>query len=93
MRIADIKHKGLAGLYERGDGSKLDSRLVDKLKKMFLFLDAIEHSNEIKDWPLWKAHQLSDRRWSFHVTANYRLTFAVDDAAKEITVLDLEDYH
>jgi hypothetical protein len=41
MRIADIKHKGLAGLYERGDGSKLDSRLVDKLKKMFLFLDAM----------------------------------------------------
>jgi toxin HigB-1 len=93
MKVVDIKHKGLARLYEHGDGSKLDSRLVDKLKKMFLFLDGIEHSNEIKEWPLWKAYQLSDHRWSFHVTANYRLTFAVDDIAKEISVLDLEDYH
>ena len=93
MRISEIRHKGVARLYERGDGSKLDSHVVDKLKKMFLFLDAIEHSNEIKAWPLWKAHQLTDRRWSFHVTANYRLTFAVDDETKEISLLDLEDYH
>jgi proteic killer suppression protein len=58
-----------------------------------LFLDGIDHSDEIRDWPLWKAHQLTDQRWSFHVTANFRLTFVVDDAAKEISVLDLEDYH
>jgi proteic killer suppression protein len=93
MKIVGIRHKGLAKLYERGDGTKLDSRVVDKLTKMFLFLDGIEHSNEIKDWPLWKAHQLTDRRWSLHVTANYRLTFTVDDTVKEISILDLEDYH
>jgi plasmid maintenance system killer protein len=40
-----------------------------------------------------KAHQLSDDRWSFHVTANWRMTFAVNDEANEITILDLEDYH
>jgi hypothetical protein len=37
--------------------------------------------------------QLSDGRWSFHVTANDRLTVAVDDGLKEISLLDLEDYH
>ncbi len=93
MKVVGFRHKGLAKLYERGDGAKLDGRLIDKLTKMFLFLDALEHSDEIKDWPLWKAHQLTDRRWSFHVTANYRLTFAVDDGAKEISLIDLEDYH
>ncbi len=67
--------------------------MVDKLRKMFFFLDGIDHSDEIKDWPLWKIHRLSDGRWSFHVTANYRLTFLVNDDAKEITILDFEDYH
>lgn len=80
-------------MYGSGDASKLDRNLVDKLRKMFLFLDGIDHSDEIKDWPLWKTHRLSNERWSFHVTANYRLTFLVDDEAKEITILDLEDYH
>jgi proteic killer suppression protein len=93
MKIVDFKHKGLARLYERGDGAKLDSRVVDKLNKMFLFLDGIDDAEEIKAWPLWKAHQLSDGRWSFHVTANFRLTFLVDNAAKEISIVDLEDYH
>ncbi len=93
MKIVGFRHKGLARLYGHGESAKLDSRIIDKLTKMFLFLDGIEHSDEIKDWPLWKAHQLSDDRWSFHVTANYRLTFAIDDATKEISILDLEDYH
>lgn len=53
----------------------------------------MEHSDEFRSLSFWKAHQLSDGRWSFHVTANYRLTFAVDDAAGEISILDLEDYH
>jgi proteic killer suppression protein len=53
----------------------------------------MEHSDEFRSLAFWKVHQLSDARWSFHVTANYRLTFAVDDAAGEISILDLEDYH
>jgi proteic killer suppression protein len=92
MKTVAFRHKGLASFYEHGDSAKLDRRLVDKLS-MFLFLEGIEHSDEIGDWPLWKAHRLNDHRWSFHVTANYRLTFAVDDVAKEISALDLEDYH
>jgi plasmid maintenance system killer protein len=53
----------------------------------------METSAECRTLAFWKAHQLSDGRWSFHVTANWRMTFEVDDAAREIHILDLEDYH
>jgi plasmid maintenance system killer protein len=82
VKIVSIRHKGLARFVERDDTSKLDKRITGKLRVQITFLLAF-----------WKAHQLSDNRWSFHVTANFRLTFEVDNVAKEIRILDLEDYH
>ena len=93
MKIVSIRHKGLARFVEKGDASKLDRRLVAKLQVQITFLTGMSHGDEFRDLAFWKAHQLSDDRWSFHVTANFRLTFAVDDAAQEIRILDLEDYH
>ena len=93
MRIASISHKHLARFVEKGDGSKLDSRIVAKLRVQVTFLMGMTHSDECRNLQFWRAHQLSDKRWSFHVTANYRLTFEVDDEAQEIRILDLEDYH
>ena len=93
MRIVSIRHKGLARFVEIGDAAKLDRRMVGKLRVQFTFLTGMSHSDEFRNLSFWKPHQLSDDRWSFHVTANYRLTFAVDDAAQEIRILDLEDYH
>lgn len=93
VRIASIRHKGLARFVERNDSSKLDQRIVGKLRLQVTFLEAMGHDDECRNLPFWKAHQLSDDRWSFHVTANYRLTFAVDNKAQEINILDLEDYH
>ena len=93
MRIVSIRHKGLARFVERGDPSKLDQRMVGKLRVQITFLTGMSHSDECADLPFWKAHRLSDDRWSFHVTANYRLTFAIDDEEQEIRILDLEDYH
>jgi proteic killer suppression protein len=93
VKIVSIRHKGLARFVEKGDISKLDRRVVGKIRIQLTFLTGMEHSDEFKSLSFWEAHQLSDDRWSFHVTANYRLTFAVDDAAKEISILDLEDYH
>ena len=46
--------------------------------------------------PGWKAHTLTGNRkglWSLHVTRNWRLTFSVDIAEREIVNLNLEDYH
>ncbi|MEK6540879.1 MAG: type II toxin-antitoxin system RelE/ParE family toxin [Pseudomonadota bacterium] len=93
MKIVSIRHKGLARFVEKGDVSKLDRRVVGKIRIQLTFLTGMTHSDEFRNLAFWKAHQLSDDRWSFHVTANYRLTFAVDDASQEITILDLEDYH
>ena len=93
MRIVSIRHKGLARFVEKGDVPRLDRRVVAKIRIQLTFLSNMEHSDEFKSLAFWKAHQLSDDRWSFHATANFRLTFAVDNAAKEISILDLEDYH
>ena len=93
MKIVSIRHKGLARFVEKDDASKLDKRVVGKLRVQITFLTGMSHSEEFRDLAFWKAHQLSDDRWSFHVTANYRLTFMVDDEAQEIRILDLEDYH
>jgi proteic killer suppression protein len=88
-----IRHKGLARFVEKGDSSRLDQRLLPKLRIQVSFLSAMTHSDECRTLAFWKAHQLSDDRWSFHVTANWRLTFEVDDRVGEIRILDLEDYH
>ena len=93
MRIVSIRHKPLARFVEKDDASKLDRRIVAKLRVQVTFLIGMTHSDECRNLHFWKAHQLSDKRWSFHVTANYRLTFEVDDEAQEIRILDLEDYH
>jgi len=93
VRIVSIRHKQLARFVEKDDASKLDSRIVAKLRVQVTFLVGMTHSDECRSLQFWKAHQLNDKRWSFHVTANYRLTFDVDDEAQEIRILDLEDYH
>ena len=93
MKIVSIRHKGLARFVERNDISRLDQRLINKLRMQRGGGEAMEHSDECRNLLFWKAHQLSDDRWSFHVTANWRLTFEVDDAMREIRILDLEDYH
>ena len=93
MRIVSIRHKNLARFIEKDDASKLDSRIVTKLRVQITFLIGMTHSDECRTLQIWRAHQLSDRRWSLHVTANYRLTFELDDEAQEVRILDLEDYH
>ena len=93
MKLASIRHQGIARFVEKDDASKLDSRIVAKLRVQVTFLVGLEHSDKCRSLQFWKAHQLSDKRWSFHVTANYRLTFEIDDEAQEIRNLDLEDYH
>ena len=93
MRIVSIRHKNLARFIEKDDASKLDSRIVTKLRVQITFLIGMTHSDECRNLQFWRAHQLSDRRWSLHVTANFRLTFELDDEAQEVRILDLEDYH
>jgi proteic killer suppression protein len=96
MKIASVKHKGLRRLIEDDDGSGLQAAVVDKVRKMIAFLQAMEDVDELRAIPSWKVHQLGgDRKgtWSLAVTRNWRVTFRVDHGEAEIVELDYEDYH
>jgi proteic killer suppression protein len=63
---------------------------------MLAFMDAMEDAEELRSIPTWKPHLMSRDRagtWSLHVTPNWRITFRVDAADKEICDLNFEDYH
>ena len=96
VRIRSFVHKGLKKLYEDDETRGVGAAAADKLRKMLLFLDEMEDVDELQDLPTWKAHTLvgnSKRTWSLSVSANRRLTFRLDKAAREILDLNLEDYH
>ena len=96
MKIRSFVHKGLKKPYEDDNAKGVPPETVDKLRKMFAFLDEMDDPEELRALPSWKVHTLTGNRkgtWSLSVTANRRLTFRVDLSDREIYVLDLEDYH
>ncbi|HEX5227631.1 MAG TPA: type II toxin-antitoxin system RelE/ParE family toxin [Bryobacteraceae bacterium] len=96
MTIRNFGHKGLKRFYEAGIAKGVPPDTVDKLRKMFAFLDDMQDAEELRAVPTWKAHLLVGNRrgtWSLTVTRNRRLTFRIDSLKSEICDLDLEDYH
>ena len=94
MKIRSIAHKGLRRLYEDGSAQGVSADALDKLRKMLVFLDAMDTPEELRGLVTWKAHVLTGGRkgtWSLHVTRNWRLTFGIEDNG--IVNLNLEDYH
>ena len=96
MRIRNFLHKGLQWLYSEGNAKGVPPDTVDKLRKMFAFLDNMQDADELRALTAWKPHTLTGNRKgtvSLSVTRNRRLTFRVDAAEREICDLNLEDYH
>jgi toxin HigB-1 len=96
VKIRNFTHKGLQRLYSEGNAKGVPSDTVDKLRKMFTFLDSMDDPDELRALTAWKAHTLTgDRKGtvSLSVTRNRRLTFRIDAAEREICDRDLEDYH
>jgi len=96
MKIRNFIHKGLKRFYEEDIAKGIPPDTVDKLRKMFAFLDDMNDPDELRALAAWKAHTLTgDRRgeWSLSVTRNRRLTFHIDAAEHEICDVNLEDYH
>lgn len=96
MNIRNFLHKGLNQLYAEDSVKGVPADTVDKLKKMFAYLDNIEDTEELRALSTWKVHTLTgDRKgtWSLSVTRNRRLTFRIDTAEREIWDVNLEDYH
>ena len=96
MRIRNFAHKGLKRLYEENDPKGVPAAGVDKLRKIFAFLDAMEDAEELRSIPAWRPHLLTgDRKgtWSLHITRNWRVTFWIDADEDEICKVRFEDYH
>lgn len=96
MKIRSFIHKGLQRLYAEHSLKGVPADTVDKLRKMFAYLDTMGDPEELRALTSWNAHALTgDRKgtWSLSVTRNQRLTFRIDTAEREIYALNLEDYH
>jgi toxin HigB-1 len=96
VKIQNFAHKGLKQLYAEDSTKGVPPDTVDKLRKMFVYLDNIEDREELRALTAWKVHMLTgDRKgtWSLNVTRNRRLTFRIDATEREIYDVDLEDYH
>jgi proteic killer suppression protein len=71
MKIRSFAHKGLKRLYEDDNAKGVSPDTVDKLRKMFVFLDAMQDAEELRSLAAWKVHTLTgDRKgaWSLSVT-------------------------
>jgi len=96
VKIRNFAHKGLKRLYSEDTPKGVSPDTVDKLRKIFVYLDNMEDPEELRALTTWKVHTLTgDRKgtWSLSVTRNRRLTFRIDTAEREICDVNLEDYH
>jgi proteic killer suppression protein len=96
VKIRSFAHKGLKRLYTKDSSRGVPPDTVDKLRKMFAYLDNMEDPEELRALTAWKVHTLTGERrgtWSLSVTRNRRLTFRIDTAEREICDVNLEDYH
>ncbi|MES2021616.1 MAG: type II toxin-antitoxin system RelE/ParE family toxin [Pseudomonadota bacterium] len=95
MEIESIRHKALRSFAESGKAKGLPGNVVERLRNMLAYLNAIATIDEIKVPPNFGAHLLTGDRagtWALTVTKNWRMTFRVT-AVGAIEDLDLEDYH
>jgi toxin HigB-1 len=96
VKIRNFVHKGLKRLHSEGSVKGVPPDAVDKLRKMFAYIDSMDDPEQLRSLAAWKVHMLTgDRKgtWSLSVTRNGRLTFRIDLAEQEICDVSLEDYH
>ena len=96
MKIRNVIHRGLRRFIQHNDASGLAPPVVEKVRNILTFLQDMEDAQELRDIPIWNAHQLTGARkgiWSLTVTRNWRITFKIDQAKGEIFDLNYEDYH
>lgn len=95
MQIESIRHKALRRFAETGSAKGLPAGSVERLQRMFAYIDATGTAEELRVPPNYGAHLLTgDRKgeWSLTVTKNWRMTFRIS-AAGAIADMDLEEYH
>jgi proteic killer suppression protein len=96
VKIRNFPHKGLKRLYTKDSVKGVPPDTVDKLRKMFAFLDDMKNLEELQTLSSWKAHTLAGGRagtWGLIVTLNWRLTCRIDSIRHELCDVNLEDCH
>jgi len=96
MEIRNIRHKGLRNFVEKNNPKGLPQDYVAKIADIVAFFVDVESIDEIFDLPKYKPHLLTGGRagtYSFHVSANWRITFSHDVEENELYDVDYEDYH
>jgi proteic killer suppression protein len=94
VRIRSFAHAGLRRLYLRNQTRGLPPEAVEKLRMQLAFLQDMADVEELRTLPHWKVHRLTGDRagtWALHVTANWRLTFRIEEDA--LAEVNYEDYH
>ena len=94
MKIRRVRHKGLRRFLETDDTRGLRRDLAPRIRNVLTVLVSASDISGVAGPPGWRVHQLAGTRagtWSISVSANWRVTFDVED--DEIYNLDLEDYH
>ena len=94
MELAGFKNKALRRFWEEGQARGLPVQNTAKLETLLRVLFRMSVVEEFLALPIDAPHQLTgDRRGTYavSVTANWRLTFRIEDDA--VIDLDLEDYH
>ena len=95
MKIRNFAHNGLKRIYTEAR-KRLATRYLGETAEALAYLDNVEDPEELRALAAWKVHTLTGGRkgtWSLSVTRNFRLTFRIDTAEREICDVNLEDYH
>jgi len=97
MTIRNVIHRGLRRFMERNDASGLSPPVVEKVRNIVTFLPAGDggcsgtpRHSRLEGSP---ARGEPQRDLELTVTRNWRITFGIDQARKEVFDLDHEDYH
>lgn len=99
MKIVSVNDKRVKALVDNPNQTSvkgLSALETRKIVEMLAAIRVMSHPLDLLAVPSWKAHELKPGlpgKWSLFVTRNYRLTFRVDLARQEVSVLDYEDYH
>ena len=91
--IRSLNHRGLQALWEKGDGSKLDRRMVHRITRRLDALDAAIRPQDM-DQPGFDFHALTGKRrgtFTVHVNGPWCVTFRWDGT--DATRVDLQQYH
>lgn len=99
MEIVSVRDKRVKALVQNPRQTSVKGLSALETRKIAEMIGAImvmTNPQQLRAVESWKAHELTPGhpdKWSLVVTRNYRLTFMVNVAKQEVTLLDYEDYH